>query len=293
MKTLFLGMVLLAGLVPAAHAETWDWLSLGAKGPKNTITAISGVDTAEAEASARIEEKDAWDHCENFSPSQVESCAAGLMESEAGLVYHAAADCLAGTITPVSGGHYRFAGYWQGDWGNGRSRWRDADGKIVPADNASGGLSISQQWEVLCPSATPTATREFSPGNATNAVVGIEHNGSSMWHDEANGILYYSRPKASLAGLVEVSTVVFEGDPWTFSNRFSMAGTAYTFRKGCSPAPYRVTGQFVASRSPHGHDSIVLRGASPIREKNGCAVVGYTTNSGNAELVFTLNYGDV
>ena len=55
MKTLIAAIVLVVGLAPAAHAETWEWLSLGAKGPKNTITAISGVDTADARASARIE----------------------------------------------------------------------------------------------------------------------------------------------------------------------------------------------------------------------------------------------
>lgn len=286
-------MTIVVGLAPAALGQSMDWLSLGAKMPRNTMIALSGTDTAHAQASTRIELGDARDHCENFSPSSVESCATGLIESEAGRIYGATADCLAGTINTVYGHEYSFAGYWQGDWGNGRSRWRDGQGKIVPTDNASDGLSISQQWEVLCPTARPTATLAFSPGGATNWVVGIEHNGSSMWHDEDNGVLYYDRPKASLAGLVASGTVLFEGDPWTFSKRFSMAGTAYTFRQGCAPAPYQVTGGFVAGATIYDHDRIVLRGAAPIREKNGCAVVGYTTDSGNAELVFTLNYGDI
>lgn len=72
-----------------------------------------------------------------------------------------------------------------------------------------------------------------------------------------------------------------------------MAGTAYTFRKGCPPAPYAVSGGFVAGATIYDHDRIILRGASPVREKNGCALVGYTTDSGNAELIFTLNYGDI
>jgi hypothetical protein len=47
------------------------------------------------------------------------------------------------------------------------ARWRDPSGKIVGQDNASNGLAISQQWEVLCPGAfgTPKAAAA-RPGGA-------------------------------------------------------------------------------------------------------------------------------
>ncbi|MBJ3785449.1 hypothetical protein [Devosia sediminis] len=135
---------------------------------------------------------------------------------------------------------------------------------------------------------------EESPANWREAIIaGIDHNGSLMWHDAAQGVLYYDRPKASLDGLVERGTVLFQGAPWSFEGEFSMSGTAYTFRKGCAPAPYHVEGGLVPGADPSMPDRIVLRGASPKREQGGCAVVGYTHDSPNAELVFQLNYGDV
>jgi len=67
-------------------------------------------------------------------------------------VYKASADCTAGRISPIDGNRYTLAGVWDNkDVGVGRSRWRDASGRIVGRDNASGGLGISQQWELLCP----------------------------------------------------------------------------------------------------------------------------------------------
>jgi hypothetical protein len=71
---------------------------------------------------------------------------------EAEATYRASADCTRGRVTPVDGQTCTFAGVWDAsDIGTGRTRWRDASGKIVGRDNASGGLAISQQWELLCP----------------------------------------------------------------------------------------------------------------------------------------------
>lgn len=65
-------------------------------------------------------------------------------------------------------------------------------------------------------------------------------------------------------------------------NGSRLRGTAYIFKRGCQPASYNVSGRL--SDLGSGAYSIVLRGASPIRE--GCEVVGYTRNSSNARLVF-------
>jgi hypothetical protein len=58
-----------------------------------------------------------------------------------------------------------------------------------------------------------------------------------------------------------------------------LTGTAFTFRAGCPPAPYAVNGIFRST-------NIELIGASPTREWNSCAVVGYTNRSPNARLAF-------
>ncbi|HYP04987.1 MAG TPA: hypothetical protein VER03_02030 [Bryobacteraceae bacterium] len=66
--------------------------------------------------------------------------------------YRATADCTAGRITAVDEKQYTLGGVWDNsDIGAGRTKWRGADGQIIGRDNASGGLAISQQWELLCP----------------------------------------------------------------------------------------------------------------------------------------------
>ncbi|MBU1175863.1 MAG: hypothetical protein KKH72_10725 [Alphaproteobacteria bacterium] len=121
------------------------------------------------------------------------------------------------------------------------------------------------------------------PVVANPQVVGMDHNGSSMWFDNLQGTIYYVTPKSSMQATVSNGTVLFRGAPWEMQPGAPLSGTAYTFRKGCQPAPYAVTGLVEADR-------IVLRGNSPIREKGGCAILGYTSDSPNAVLVFTLAY---
>ena len=118
------------------------------------------------------------------------------------------------------------------------------------------------------------------------SIVGMEHNDSSMWVSDDLSVIYYDKPKAALAGTVTRGTVLYQGDPIPRAEGQRISGTAFTFRKGCAPAPYPVTGELRGN-------ILTLRGASPRREQNGCAVIGYTEDSGNAVLVFQYNYGDI
>ena len=72
-------------------------------------------------------------------------------KAEIGKKYRATADCTKGRITTIDGESFTLAGVWADDVGRGRTKWRDKTGQIVGQDNASNGLAISQQWEVLCP----------------------------------------------------------------------------------------------------------------------------------------------
>ena len=103
------------------------------------------------------------------------------------------------------------------------------------------------------------------------------HNRSEMlW--QANGaarVVRYQKPRAGLP--VSPGQVVFEGR--RRGNRIS--GTAYTFRSGCAPAPYHVSGIITNEHR------VVLTGRSPRRASGGCAIIGYTANSSNSRLVFT------
>jgi len=130
-----------------------EWLAICAKCPSPSVTAKSGIGTAKATAEARMTRADIT------SPDGL--CAANdnaCIMTELKKVYRASADCTAGRITAVDEKTYTLAGVWDSsDIGGGRTKWKDAGGQTVGRDNASGGLGISQQWEVLCPGAVPAA----------------------------------------------------------------------------------------------------------------------------------------
>ena len=104
-----------------------------------------------------------------------------------------------------------------------------------------------------------------------------QHNGSAMWVFRRHGVIAYNQPKASIAGAVRPGAVLFRG---TF-DRTHARGTAYVFKNGCAPAPYAVNGRFTGDRS----ETLILEGAAPIHDRASCAILGYTTKSGNARLV--------
>ncbi len=143
-------IVMLGSSTTAGAAE--EWLSLGSKHWAPTITSKSGIGTANATAEAKVTRQEIEGWCANWSPGDKGCAQRELASPEAKKIYRASADCTRGRITPVDGNTYTLAGTWDSsDIGAGRTRWRDASGKIVGRDNASGGLGISQQWEVLCP----------------------------------------------------------------------------------------------------------------------------------------------
>lgn len=141
-----------AVLIPSIAAGQSGSLSLGSKHWAPTVTSKSGIGTANAVAEAKVTRQEIEGWCANWSPDD-RNCVRSVLDSpEAKQTYRASANCVAGRITPVDGNTYTLAGRWDNtDIGGGRSRWRDPSGRIVGRDNASGGLSISQQWELLCP----------------------------------------------------------------------------------------------------------------------------------------------
>ena len=101
------------------------------------------------------------------------------------------------------------------------------------------------------------------------------HNGSQMLLQSSGNsrIITYHNPRPGISA--RPGQVLFEGR--RVGNTYR--GTAYTFRSGCRPAPYKVSGRL------RSETRIVLRGAAP--KRSGCRVIGYTKNSGNSRLVFS------
>jgi hypothetical protein len=151
-RTIALLLVVLgSALTMPARAES-EWLSLGSKHWAPTVYRKSGIGTANAVAEARVTREAISGWCENWSPDDRDCVQREMASDMAKATYRASADCTRGRITAVDGKTYTLAGRWDNsDIGGGRTRWRDASGHIVGRDNASGGLGISQQWEVLCP----------------------------------------------------------------------------------------------------------------------------------------------
>lgn len=107
------------------------------------------------------------------------------------------------------------------------------------------------------------------------------HNGSQMRLSEwRNGIveITYDVPRPGLP--VTKGGLLFRG----VKTGARYSGTAYTFKAGCPPAPYPVTGVEDERR-----EIIVLNGAAPHRDMRSCDVVGQTSRSANTKLVFDIH----
>lgn len=105
-----------------------------------------------------------------------------------------------------------------------------------------------------------------------------EHNGSVIaWFLAAGKVkATYETPRRGLQSVgVKEDSLLFEG----FEESSRISGTAYAFKKGCKPAPYKVVGSNFG-------DIMVLTGPAPVRVKGKCTVERYTLDSPNAKLVF-------
>jgi hypothetical protein len=112
-----------------------------------------------------------------------------------------------------------------------------------------------------------------------NAETTMLHNGSvvAITRERGNNVVIkYLSLRRGLPGTLKGS-ILFSG---TESKAHQFAGTAYVFKNGCPAAPYEVSGTLDEN------GEIVLSGQAPLRDLKSCVVVGYSTQSSNAKLVF-------
>jgi hypothetical protein len=145
---LFLPMfVLLAGA-----QQNGDWISLCSKCLLPSVSSKSGVGATNAVAVGKVTLRDAEMWCGSWEPDN-KFCPKEQLAGEKGQVYKISANCPAGKFTSTDGAVYtRTNEVWDSsDVGAGRVKFRGPDGKIVGRDNASGGLDLAFNWELLCP----------------------------------------------------------------------------------------------------------------------------------------------
>jgi hypothetical protein len=220
--------------------------------------------------------------CDNWYPSK-KSCAGNALESSADHVYEASANCQTGDLW-TEGKHYLFDGpeteteNFQGYVGV-----KDATtGKRLGLSDAERGREFGGLWLKLCPMGWPYKTvpvsQTFALGpNDERYGEHLGHNGSVMFNHQRQHIIVYAEPKPSLAATVKDGTVLARG--WEVPNEW-FSGVAYTYKKGCDPAPYLVSGHYQGG-------NLTLSGKAPVRD--GCRIVGYSEKSPNAKLTFDLS----
>ena len=149
-------------------------------------------------------------------------------------------------------------------------------------DTAYHFMSADRKSVMLCGvrhELSPKPARSAAPIQATVRSRAMWHNGSMMeasFQDNGEVQIRYARPRSGLPQNLR-GQLLFEG---RVEGKRSLTGTAYTFKSGCEPAAYEVSG------SIDGGSQIALSGQSPMRDPNSCAVIGFTRQSPNARLSF-------
>jgi hypothetical protein len=109
----------------------------------------------------------------------------------------------------------------------------------------------------------------------------LNHNGSMFLVEGENSsrAIYYQVPRPAMEEIgVRRGTMLFQG----YEDNGDWFGTAYVFKWGCPPIPYRVEG-FLESNY-YGDRYVHLRGAAPF-EYIGCTPISYAWDH-NSELIF-------
>ena len=253
-----------------------------------TLTASSGIGSAKARIRSEVREADVAEYCEREvgDPTRLPACLTNTRKTEFGTALTASADCTAGRIRNVDGADYRIVGTWGREDPTGVAigtpKFARADGSVVSTDHASGGRELATNWLLLCGDRVPAVAKVAAKVSAT--AVGVlgepfTHNGSGMTIDVHSGVIAYAEPKSAIRRSIPKGAILFRGD---MSNPRRVHGTAFTFRYGCEPAAYEVTGAFADGYA----STLTLRGNAPIRAASGCAITGYSPSSPNSRLVF-------
>ncbi|KQT57540.1 MULTISPECIES: hypothetical protein [unclassified Aureimonas] len=285
-------------------AEPGSGLAVCAQCASTTKVLLTGAGTEAAKAVAEFTKGDVDRWCNGYVVDEAKNaqCKSDgeIPGGKLGERLTSSADCLAGKIVDIDGKIFTTDGIWlAGEHGigvaePGEIRFRDSNGEIEGSSRAGRGKGLIINYARLCPAGVAAVAKTSSKSMASSNEAAVDpatavslsslsgnaydHNGSQMRIDRDRGVIAYDDPKSSISGTVRSGQVLFRGKlPW---RSMKASGTAFTFKKGCAPAPYKVTGYWTENQD------LVLTGAAPKRAKEGCEVVGYSKSGGNSKLTF-------
>ncbi|HEY1263556.1 MAG TPA: hypothetical protein VGF06_08535 [Terriglobales bacterium] len=180
------GMLLCTALVVllAPAQQNGDWISLCSKCLSASVSSKSGIGTTHAVAEGKVTLNDAEMWCGSWEPDS-KTCPKEQLANEKGQVYKISANCPAGKLSSFDGSVYTHTSeVWDtSDVGGGKPKFRGQDGQIVGRDNASGGLDLAANWELLCPGSKagttdPCAGKPHCHSNASFSAEVVQLTGS-------------------------------------------------------------------------------------------------------------------
>src|SRR5215831_18558831 len=185
------GLLCGVALTSSARAgSSAEWLA-STDGPSPTVTTKSGVGTAKVTfESIRTFCSDQGGQGSSAQASAGVDACVNQQKPALGKTYTVQADCTSGRLQPLDGKTYVLDGLWDNsDVGGGRTRWKGPDG-VVGRDSASGGLALSQQWEVLCPGRVSASViskaRSLSPSGGSGGAASASAAPASVCGGDPN-----------------------------------------------------------------------------------------------------------
>lgn len=157
----------------------------------------------------------------------------------------------------------------------------DVVGELNVCEDTTRHQIVAEQWEFRACGKSYNLAELTDRAKALNrhAETTLLHNGSvvSMVRlSEGNVEIRYASPRRGLPGSLK-GRILFKG---TEDKQHRFSGLAYTFKGACPPAGYAVSGAI----DPNGE--IILVGQAPTWDPKSCGVLGFTTQSPHAKLIF-------
>jgi hypothetical protein len=157
----------------------------------------------------------------------------------------------------------------------------DMVGELNVCEDTTRHQVVAEQWEFRACGRSFNLSELIDKANALkqHAETTLVHNGSLVSMVRLGGgnvEIRYASPRRGLPGTLK-GHILFKG---TEDKQHRFSGLAYTFKGICPPAGYVVSGAIDAN------GEIILLGQAPTWDPKSCSVLGFTTQSPHAKLIF-------